>query len=157
MTYPPLNLRLGTLPYQKRKEQEKLSRTAQSYSSSVLSLSTLFSSSLCSMSAIGTSSFSLLFSVESLHGSHVGWQEEYSFSLVNEIYFQVKKYIPHCLCHPTWLPYKPCIVAQRFLRFAISLKLCNTLVVVSGLLYANNFSYLFYCSRCISFISIEKM
>ena len=67
------------------------------------------------------------------------------------------KKLPHYLCHPTWLPCKFCIVAQRFLRFAISLKLCNTPVAVSGLLYANNFSYLFHCSRCISFISIEKM
>ena len=41
-----------------------------------------------------------------LHGSHVGWQEQYNFSpLGNEIYFHAKI----CLfsCYPTWLTCKP--------------------------------------------------
>ena len=51
----------------------------------------LFSSSLCSISAFVTSSFSLLVSTEGLHSGHVQWQEEYSFSpLANEVYFHAK-------------------------------------------------------------------
>ena len=101
----------------------------------------LFSSSLCSISAFVTSSFSLLVSTEGLHSGHVEWQEEYSFSpLANEVYFHAKitsLFLPSNMvvmetlnCSPTF-----------FLRFAaICLISCNTPVVASGLLYANNFS-----------------
>ena len=59
---------------------------------SCLCLPFLFSSSLCSISAFATSSFSLLWSTEGLHSGHVQWQEEYTFSpLANEVHFHAKK------------------------------------------------------------------
>ena len=46
--------------------------------------------------------------IEGLHDSHVGWQEQYNFSLLgNEIYFHLIFFL--CSCHPTWLPWKPSI------------------------------------------------
>ena len=49
--------------------------------------------------------------IEGLHDSHVGWQEQYNFSLLgNEIYFHATFFL--CFCHPTWLPCKPSILKR---------------------------------------------
>ena len=43
--------------------------------------------------------------IAGLHGSHVGWQEQYNFSpLGNEIYFHAKMFLSSC--YPTWLTCK---------------------------------------------------
>ena len=53
--------------------------------------------------------FSLLMTIEVLHGSHVAWQEQWKCFALERTFVPTGKII-YCSCHATWLPCKTSIL-----------------------------------------------